>query len=261
MNVERQFSDFMMSKHYSKSTIDSYMSCLRLFMSAYGERLHRVPIKDIRSYLSDKSYALIKQNVGMMRILYHNILGQKKKSISITYPRKPKMLPIVYSREEVQRMIDSIENIKHMAIIELIYSSGLRISEVTTLRPHDIDSDRMQVYIKGGKGMKDRYTCLSRKNLETLRKYYLTCRPDNYLFEGTNGLYSSTSIRKIFERAKERCGIRKGTVHTLRHSFATHAIESGIPTIILQRWLGHNSSKTTEIYTQLVSTAEFESPY
>ena len=261
MTIERQFEDFMMSAKYSKSSIDSYLSCLRSFASAYGERLCRVSNKEIRSYLSGKSYSQIKQNVGMMRILYRDILGQKKKTLNIKYPRKPKSLPVVYSRDEVSRIINSIENIKHRSIIELIYSSGLRISEVPTLMISHINSDDMTVFIKAGKGFKDRYTCLSVKCLNTLREYYKTCKPKHYLFEGQGGLYSVTSIRNVFNRAKEKCGINKGTVHTLRHSFATHSIESGIPTLVVQHWLGHESSKTTEIYTRLLETSGFHSPY
>lgn len=258
-NELHDFRVYLASKNYSKRTIDSYSSCLIKFLDYYKKTPRNITAQEIREYLSKVSYSLNKQTVGALRH-YFKMSGLKS-NLNIEYPRKPKRLPVVYSREEVSRIINAIDNIKHRAIIELIYSSGLRISEAVNLKIADIDSDRMTVFVRGAKGYKDRYTCLSEKTLETLRGYYLVCRPKVYLFEGVDGKYSVTSIRNVFNRAKSRVRVFRGTVHTLRHSFATHCLESGMPTIILQKQLGHNSSRTTEGYTLLAMTNHFKSPY
>jgi site-specific recombinase XerD len=134
-----------------------------------------------------------------------------------------------------------------------IYSSGFRIGEAINLKIKDIDSDRMQIRIEQGKGNKDRYTILSSKNLEILRKYFLEYKPKKWLFEGMNGeQYSRKSIQIILKKAARKVGIQKRiTVHTLRHSFATHLLEAGTDIRYIQSLLGHSSSKTTEIYTHI----------
>jgi site-specific recombinase XerD len=228
-----------------------------MFVSKYGERLNRVSVTEIRSYLSTMSYSSVKQNVGMMRILYQDVLGQKNKALKIQYPRKPKTLPKIFSRQEIDRILFKTPNIKHKCMIILGYSAGLRLSEVLNLKPKDILSDRAQIFVKGGKGQKDRYTILSSQALSLLRKYYIKYQPKEYLFEGQNGgKYSATSLQKIMRRATD-----KGTFHTLRHSFATHLIEQGTPTRVVQLLLGHGSPTTTEVYTQLVKIDDLTSPF
>lgn len=183
----------------------------------------------------------------------------KKKFIyEIKRPRKDKKLPVVLSKEEVAKIILSPDNIKHKAILMLVYSAGLRVGEVVKLKPEDIDSKRMLIHIKGAKGRKDRYTLLSEIALHTLKEYWKKNRPEKWLFSGfKDGRYISTrTVQAIFDHAKEKASIKKtATVHSLRHSFATHLLEGGTDLRYIQELLGHASSKTTEIYTHVSSKA------
>lgn len=159
------------------------------------------------------------------------------------------------SEEEIIKLFNHISNLKHKCILMAIYSGGLRLSEVVNLKVSDIDSKRMMVFIKGGKGRKDRYTILSKELLNCLREYYIKEKPKDWLFEGTTGgQYSSRSVQAIMKAAVKRAGIKKhATVHTLRHSFATHMLENGTDLRYIQNLLGHNSSRTTEIYTHITT--------
>jgi len=157
------------------------------------------------------------------------------------------------SEEEVMRIINSVKNLKHKAILLTIYSAGLRISEVINLRIADIDSSRKTIIIKGAKGKKDRNSLLSEKLLIILRNYFKEYKPKDWLFEGQEGeQYAESSIQHIFHKACQDAKIlKKATVHTLRHSFATHLLERGTDLRYIQELLGHSSSKTTEIYTHI----------
>ena len=172
---------------------------------------------------------------------------------AIHRPMRNKTLPNVYSREEIRKIIKSINNLKHRTMIFLIYSAGLRISELINMRVEDIMVDRKMVLIRRSKGRKDRYSTLADSALEMLTRYIIQSKPTNYLFEGQfGGQYSSTSIRNVLHAAKKKAGVRTmGSVHTLRHSFATHLLENGTDLRYIQELLGHNSSKTTEIYTHV----------
>ena len=171
----------------------------------------------------------------------------------IERPRSEHKLPNVLSEEEVMRIINNVQNIKHKAILLTIYSAGLRISEAVNLKIADIDSSRHLILIKGAKGKKDRNSLLSEKLLVYLRKYFLMYKPKVWLFEGQyGGQYSDSSIQAIFREACNAAKItKKATVHTLRHSFATHLLERGTDLRYIQELLGHSSSKTTEIYTHI----------
>ena len=180
------------------------------------------------------------------------------KEISELYekiPKKEKTLPVVMSEEETIRVLRAIENVKHKAILMTIYSAGLRISECINLKIKDIDSKRMQIRIEQSKGKRDRYTILSEKTLIILRTYFMEYKPKDYLFEGQKGgAYSSRSIQNIFKAAVLKAKIQKEvTVHTLRHSFATHLLENGTSLRYIQSLLGHSSSKTTEVYTHITT--------
>jgi integrase/recombinase XerD len=161
---------------------------------------------------------------------------------------------LVLSEEEVKKLITNVKNQKHRCILLLMYSGGLRISEVTNLRIKDIQSNRGIINIKGAKGNKDRNTLLSKKLLKELRHYYIAYQPKKYLFESIEGNkpYSTSSINKIMKRAVLASKLHPdATPHTLRHSFATHLLEKGTSLRYIQALLGHHSSKTTEIYTHL----------
>lgn len=154
------------------------------------------------------------------------------------------------------RILTAPSNIKHRAILMLIYSAGLRVGEVVKLKLEDIDSNRRLIHIKGGKGRKDRFTILSEVALKILKKYYSQYKPRKWLFSGAKPSkhISVRTVQAIFEQAKEKAGIKKEvSVHSLRHSFATHLLESGVDLRYIQELLGHKSSKTTEIYTHVTN--------
>ena len=166
-------------------------------------------------------------------------------------------MPTVLSKDEVRKVIDSTNNIKHRCIASLLYSAGLRRSELLNLKIKDIDSSRMLIFVKDAKGKKDRYTLLSENALKDLRAYYRQYRPETYLFEGQKSQrYSANSVGKVIERAAINAGVKKRvSAHTLRHSFATHLLESGTDLRYIQLLLGHNSTKTTEIYTHVAKSS------
>ena len=172
---------------------------------------------------------------------------------SIERPRKEQKLPKVFSKQEILSIIEHTNNIKHRCIVSLLYSAGLRRSELLNLKLSDIDSKRMLIFISNAKNNKDRYSLLSKNVLKDLKIYYLQWRPKEYLFEGLLGQkYSAESVSKIVKNASIKAGIaRKVTPHMLRHSFATHLLENGTDIRSIQTLLGHGNIKTTEIYTQV----------
>jgi site-specific recombinase XerD len=192
-------------------------------------------------------------SLSAIKFYYEKVLNIKL--LDLNRPRSAKLLPVVLSEDEIQLLFESIDNIKHKCILMTVYSGGLRLSEVVNLKIKDIDSHRKLIFIRGGKGNKDRYTLLSDFLLDWLRKYFILERPKNWLFEGhLGGQYSSQSIQQIMRDAVKNSGIRKhATVHTLRHSFATHLLENGVDLRYIQSLLGHNSIKTTQIYTHITT--------
>lgn len=191
--------------------------------------------------------------INAIKFYYEKVLGQERKTYYVQRPKKSKQLPEVLSEPDVVRILKACENIKHKCILMLVYSAGLRLGEVVNLKVWDIHYDRKQVFIKGGKGKKDRYSILSEAAIGYLNKYAEQYRPDDWLFEGQyGGQYSKRSVQQIFKGALKKSGISKrATLHTLRHSFATHLLEKGVNLRYIQELLGHNSSKTTEIYTHI----------
>ena len=184
---------------------------------------------------------------------------KKKFLYEIKRPRKDKKLPVVVSKEEVAKIISSVDNIKHKALLMLVYSTGLRVGEIVRLRSEDIDGKRMLIHVKGAKGRKDRYTLLSESALKTLREYWRQYKPKMWLSPGSDKERHITirTAQRVFDMACNRAGIKKEvTIHSLRHSFATHLLENGIDLRYVQELLGHKSSKTTEIYTH-VSNKDF----
>ena len=179
---------------------------------------------------------------------------KKKFVYEVKRPRKDKKLPVVLSKEEVERILKAVDNLKHKAILMMVHAAGLRVGEVVKLKIENIDSKRMLIHIKGAKGRKDRYTMLSETALEILREYWRQYKPQKWLFEGArkDRYIATRTVDKIMEHACTKAGINKDvSVHTLRHSFATHLLESGTDLRYIQELLGHADSKTTEIYTHV----------
>ncbi|MDG2450981.1 MAG: tyrosine-type recombinase/integrase [Saprospiraceae bacterium] len=249
-------------KGYSGHTRKSYKSELISFLTHHrGQEIESISKEQIESYV----YHLItkykisesRQNLAInaIKFYYEQVLGKDRTYYDIQRPKKSKTLPNVLSQQEVIRLLKVPTNIKHKAILTVIYSAGLRLNEVIQLRVEDIHSDEGFIFIKGAKGKKDRKTILSEHLLKLLRQYYLKHKPAYWMFEGANGeQYSPTSISKIFRRAAKQSHINAwATPHTLRHSFATHLLQQGVNLRIIQSMLGHASAKTTQIYTHVLN--------
>lgn len=247
-------------KRYSTSTLKVYSMALLELLSYYPNiTAPEISNEQIKEFLYEKikqeniSQSAHNQLINAIKFYYEQVLGRPKMFYDIERPRTEKKLPLVFSCSEIQRILASCENLKHQCILYVIYSSGLRLGELTNLKIEDIDSDRMLLWVRNSKGKKDRSTLLSQKTLQTLRTYYKKYHPRNYLFEGQNGgKYSTRSVQSILKQALKKAGIKKqGSVHTLRHSFATHLLEQGVDLRYIQSLLGHASTKTTEIYTHV----------
>ena len=197
--------------------------------------------------------ATVNLHIGAFKKFFALLAPQSTVMQTIDKVKDVKKLPSVLAASEIMGMIQSTANIKHRAIIELLYSSGVRLSECVDLRPCDIDGKNMLVHVVMGKGKKERYTIISAHALKTLREYFIKYRPQHYLFEGySNKQYSKRSVGKMITRVAKRSGLlKKATPHTLRHSFATHLLEQNINLCTIQKLLGHSSIKTTTIYTHV----------
>jgi site-specific recombinase XerD len=191
--------------------------------------------------------------VNALKFFYGNIL-KRDFLAELPRPKKDKKLPVILSKSEILQILARTRNIKHRAILSLIYSAGLRVSEVVRLKVCDIDSGRMVIHVKGAKRKKDRYTLLSKKALQHVRAYCKVYSPHDWLFAGYEGNkhIHVRSVEKLFLNARRKAGISKPvTVHSLRHSFATHFLECETNLRSIQALLGHKQSKTTEIYTHV----------
>jgi len=247
---------------YSEKTIKTYKTLFEEFINYYHKfdigRIDESMITAFLRYLvleRKVSTSYQNQAINAVKFYYERVLGGQRKVYFIERPRKEKTLPNVMNEKEVGDLFRVTENIKHKAILMLSYSGGLRLSELINVRIKDIDSSRMQIRVEQAKGKKDRYTLLSVRLLEVLRTYFLIYKPKEWLFEGaTGGQYSVGSIQSIMRDSVIKAGIKKKvSVHTLRHSFATHLLESGTDLRYIQDLLGHASSKTTEVYTHITT--------
>jgi integrase/recombinase XerD len=250
-------------KRYALSTAKTYILCFERFINYYKEsNPMKLDEKDIRAYLQklvqeDHSHSAINQSINAIKFYYEIVMEMPNRFYSIERPRKEQKLPKVLAKEEIKDMIANTANCKHRCIVSLLYSAGLRRGELLQLKPEDIDSKRMLIHVRQGKGMKDRYTLLSTNLLKDLRTYFKKYRPKTWLFESLNGdHYSASSVLAIVKTAARKAGIKKKvSPHMLRHSFATHLLENGTDLRYIQTLLGHSSSKTTEIYTHVAIRA------
>jgi site-specific recombinase XerD len=211
------------------------------------------------------SAVYLNQLISAYKLLLVDVLRREWEDFSVRRPKLNQKLPVVLSQAEVKRILEGISNLKHRTFISLIYSCGLRLEELCNLKVSDIDSTRMQIHIRLGKGGKDRYVMLTEKILLLLREYWKKYRPVEYLFEGiTRGKpVSRRTVQHAFSEAVVKSGITKRPcIHTLRHSFATHLLENGVNLLAIQKLLGHSHVKTTTIYTHLQSpVASIKSPF
>ncbi len=254
-------------RRYSPQTIKTYTALLTEFINYFPhqdlDELTDKEVMDFSRYLvttRNVSSSYQNQAINAIKFYFEKVKSGPRKFYHIDRPQREKILPQVCSEEEIVSIFRCTENLKHRTILMTIYSAGLRISELINLKIIHIDSDRMQIRVLQSKGKKDRYTLLSQKNLKLLREYIRIYRPHEYLFEGQRSTpqkplpYTSRSIQSFLKDSVKKAGISKNvTVHTLRHSFATHLLEHGTDLRYIQSLLGHESSKTTEIYTHITT--------
>lgn len=254
-------------ENYSPQTIKSYLSALHLFLDFIVKRkVKEITDEEITAYLhfckTEKQYAYssMKLAIASIQFLYKKVLEEPvPKALEINI-RKPQTLPTVLSKNEISKVLAVTTNLKHKTLLLLIYSAGLRLGEVLNLTLADIDSEAMRIHIRNGKGKKDRYVMLSENTLALLRQYYLKYQPKELIFEGVNGgKYNARSVQSVLKTALQKANIKKqATVHTLRHSFATHLLDAGNDIRYIQELLGHKRLETTQIYTH-VSTHSIKS--
>jgi len=262
VRIER-FKKWLETKRYSDSTVNTYASLVTFFCKYLIKRncTEMSPMIVSRfnyEFIVQPKKSISYQNQAINAIKqYFEYCGIEVEIGEIERPKQDKKLPVILSMEEIQRIISCAHNLRHKTLLSLIYSGGFRLSEALHLKLSDIDSQRMLIHIKSAKGRKDRYTLLSQKALAIMREYYHVYAPKVYLFEGPNGeCYSPRSVQNVVKNAVARAGINKRiTPHSLRHSFATHLLENGTDLRYIQNLLGHNSPKTTMIYTHVSDMA------
>jgi site-specific recombinase XerD len=253
----------MRVRNFSLNTQRIYVDRVAKFAKHFGKSPELLGPEEIRTYQlylihnRNASWSMLDQTVCALRFFFRNTLGKEWTIRHIPGPKKPITLPVVLSPDEVSRFFEKIHNLKHRAILMTAYAAGLRVSEVTSLRPSDIDSQRMVIRIEQGKGRKDRYVMLSPNLLELLRAYWKVVRPIGLLFPGRypDRPITREAIYKVCLQATKAAGLnKKVTVRALRHCFATHLLEAGANLRVIQILLGHRSLRTTARYTH-VSTA------
>ena len=237
--------------NYSEKTIKIYIFYIEQFLKSLEVSPSRITSNDFQFYLNNYKFISISQQnqvINSIRFLYKEVLGKKYDKVSFTRPRNEKKLPKVIDSDFIIEKLSKIENIKHRTILTLTYSVGLRVSEIVNLKIDDIDSERMIIYIRNGKGRKDRIVPLSKNVLLLINVYKLKYNPIEHLFNGQkSNKYSIGSCQKIYKKYIDQ----KTSIHTLRHSCFTNLLESDVNLRTIQKIAGHSSSKTTEIYTHV----------
>jgi len=257
--LRQRFTDDLRIRHYSPRTIDAYVSRVAQFARHFGRSPGQLTMEDVRAYqlhLLDQhaSWSRFNQTVCALRFLFGTTLDRPDQVPLIPFGKRPRTLPSVLAPDEVVRLFEALPAGRLRLRFQVLYACGLRLSELLHLRPTDIDSHRMVVVVRQGKGRQDRLVPLSARLLTDLRAYWLQFRPTTWLFpgEGADGTLCGVSLQRQCQRAARRAGITKRcTPHTLRHSYATHLLEAGVDVITLQRILGHHDLRTTARYVHV----------
>jgi integrase/recombinase XerD len=274
--IEQGLTDmklWMTHKRYSASSIKTYLDGAKSFlMFVHPKPMSEICNDDMVHYVNEYiitnklSFSYQNQVVNACKLFFREVVRSKLEVEKLERPRREHKLPNVLSKEEVKSILDVPKNTKHRAMLSLIYACGLRRSELLYLKPENIDSKRHLLIILNSKGKKDRVIPISDKVIDMLREYYKICKPKVWLFEGQNvgEQYSETSLQKVLKIALDCAKVKKPvTLHWLRHSYATHLLESGTDLRYIQELLGHKNSKTTEIYTHVSekSLQKIKSPF
>jgi len=266
------YVEILKLKNYSENTLINYRNWFLFFLNSFPDRKPSTITKDeimcfLIAFRESKKWSATTQNqlINSIKFFYEQLLKRPKELYDLPRAQKPEQLPTVFSESEVLSILNATENLKHRTILSLAYAGGLRISEIVNLKIHDIDSKRMVITLRQAKGKKDRQVMLSEKLLVIFRTYYSAYKPKQWLFEGYgNEQYSVRSISKVMEQCKKKAGItKKGGIHAMRHSFATHLLESGTDILAIKELLGHNSLRTTMGYTHVSKKhlSKIQSPF
>jgi site-specific recombinase XerD len=266
--LRRRMIEDMTVRNLSPATQRSYVHAVTKFSRFFGCSPDRLDLEDVRTFqvhlvAGGVSWSAFNQTVCALRFFFGVTLGRAGLPERIPHAREPRRLPVVLSADEVVRFLDAVSWLKHRAALTTAYAAGLRVSEVVNLKVTDIDSSRMLIRVEQGKGAKDRYVMLSPQLLGILRSYWRLTRPVRWLFPGRDADHSlhPTVLQGACRSARAAAGLDKRvTVHTLRHSFATHLLESGTDIRIIQALLGHNSLQTTARYTQVTTSTICQTP-
>ena len=273
MAAIEKFKQHLRSKRYSERTVKTYGEALRSFLVFYNQKpVVEITNDDVIVYTNEYilknklSASYQNQIVNAIKLFFVTVRETKIVIEKIHRPKRAHILPNVLSKEEVKLILEAHSNVKHKMMLSMLYSCGLRCGELLALQPAHIDSKRNIVLLKNSKGKKDRIVPLSPKILEMLREYFKLFKPVTYLFEGqtAGNPYDSRSLQMVLKQALKKANVKKPvTLHWLRHSYATHLLESGTDLRYIQELLGHNSSKTTEIYTHVStkSIQQIKSPF
>ena len=254
------YTELPVRRRYSENTIKVYTHFFCDFINYFShKKIDELTEDDIRKYqnylVSKKKVALNTQNqaINAIKFYYEKVIGNEKKNYYIERPRKSKILPTVLSEDQVLDLIEATANLKHQCLIVVLYSAGLRVGELIGLRKHDVLFEKNLIFVRSGKGKKDRTTILAESTAVLLKEYLKEYKPNYWLFEGADRKqYSRTSVNNVIKASAKKAGIGQSiSSHVLRHSFATHLLEQGIDLRYIQTLLGHHSSKTTEIYTHV----------
>jgi integrase/recombinase XerD len=260
--LRRRMVEDMTVRNLSPATQRSYLYAVAKFSRFFGKSPERLDLEDVRTYqvhLASQgiAWATLNQTVAALRFFYGVTLGRPEIPERIAYAREPRRLPVVLSADEVVRFLEAVPSLKSRTALTTAYAAGLRVSEVVALKVADIDSGRMLIRVEQGKGGKDRYGMLSAQLLAILRTYWRLAKPRHWLFPGRDLEHpiDQSVLHAACRSACEAAGLTKHvTVHTLRHSFATHLLESGADIRIIQVLLGHTNIATTARYAQVATS-------
>ena len=276
MNTQQHliaFKNYMNYRRYSENTIKTYSDALEVFFRFFqNKNLESLTIEDIiqfnNDYILRKNLSSSYQNqvINAVKLFYRNRFNKTMEVDFIQRPRREKRLPNVLSKEDVKSILETPTNLKHRAMLSLIYACGLRRSELLNLTLTDIQSNRNLLFIRQSKGKKDRVVPIGNKLIEMLRDYYKAFKPKTWLFEGQfpSTKYSEKSLENVLKQSLTKTKIsKKVSLHWLRHSYATHLLENGTDLRYIQELLGHSSSRTTEIYTHVstLNLQQIRSPF
>jgi integrase/recombinase XerD len=259
--LRKQMEDDMALRGLAYRTRETYVESVAKLAKFYGRRPDRISEAEVQRYLlhllEERKLAHSSCNIvcSAVEFFYRVTLKRRETEFCLPRPKVPARLPQILSREEVATLIEKTTNLRHRTILMTTYAAGLRLSELCQLKVSDIDSDRMTIRVEQGKGAKDRYTLLSTRLLTELRRYWVACRPQGWLFPAARTPEQPMPKKTphlVYHVAKARAGITKaGGIHALRHAFATHLLEAGVDVHTIQRLMGHESLSTTARYFHL----------